>query len=57
MSRTTPLTLSDLRLTIVVDAARDVRRERVLQRNKTPGPFTQIVPIEFFERASDIWQP
>jgi len=48
----------DLRLLVyLVDAPRDVRRERVLQRNKAPGPFTQIVPIEFFERASDIWQP
>lgn len=48
----------DLRLLVyLVDAPRDVRRERVLQRNKTPGPFTQIVPLEFFERASDLWQP
>lgn len=48
----------DLSLRVyLVDAPRDVRRERVLQRNKTPGPFTQIVPIEFFERASDLWQP
>jgi predicted kinase len=48
----------DLRLLVyLIDAPRDVRRERVLQRNKAPGPFTQIVPLEFFERASDIWQP
>jgi len=48
----------DLRLVVyLVDAPRDVRRERVLRRNKTPSPFSQIVPIEFFERASDIWQP
>lgn len=44
-------------LVYLVDAPRDVRRERVLERNKNPGPFTQIVPIEFFERASDMWQP
>lgn len=48
----------DLRLVVyLVDAPRDVRRERVLRRNKTPSPFSQIVPLEFFERASDIWQP
>ena len=48
----------DLRLVVyLVDAPRDVRRERVLRRNKTHSPFNQIVPIEFFERASDIWQP
>ena len=48
----------DLRLVVyLVDAPRDVRRERVLRRNKTPSPFNQIVPLEFFERASDIWQP
>ena len=47
-----------LRLVVhLLDAPRDVRRERVLQRNRTPGPFTQIVPVEFFERASDAWQP
>lgn len=48
----------ELRLRVyLVDASRDVRRERVLQRNQRPGPFTQIVPLEFFERASDLWQP
>lgn len=48
----------DLALRVyLLDAPRDIRRERVLQRNKTPGAFTQIVPIEFFERASDLWQP
>jgi predicted kinase len=41
----------------LLDAPRDVRRERVLGRNQTPGPFTQVVPLEFFERASDAWQP
>lgn len=48
----------DVRLLVyLLDAPRDVRRERVLQRNHSPGPFTQIVPLEFFERASDTWQP
>lgn len=41
----------------LVDAPRSVRRERVVQRNDSGGPFTQIVPLEFFERASDAWQP
>ncbi len=41
----------------LVDAPRSVRRERVMQRNGSGGPFTQIVPLEFFERASDAWQP
>lgn len=48
----------DLRLAVyLLDAPRDVRRERVLRRNDSPGPFTQVVPLEFFERASDTWQP
>lgn len=42
---------------VVVDAPRDVRRQRVLQRNAAPRPDTQIVPPEFFERASDAWEP
>ncbi|MET0390872.1 MAG: ATP-binding protein [Polyangiales bacterium] len=41
----------------VVDAPRDLRRARVLQRNQRPTPYTQIVPAEFFEQASDAWQP
>ncbi|HWU88672.1 MAG TPA: ATP-binding protein [Kofleriaceae bacterium] len=41
----------------LLDAPRAIRRERVAQRNRSVGPFTQIVPIEFFERASDAWQP
>lgn len=41
----------------LVDAPRDIRRERVLRRNESPGPFTQVVPPAFFERASDVWQP
>jgi predicted kinase len=41
----------------LVDAPREVRRERVLLRNRSPGPFTQTVPPEVFERASDAWEP
>jgi len=40
----------------LLDAPRAVRRERVEQRNRAAGPFTQVVPSEFFERASDAWQ-
>lgn len=47
----------ELRLIVyLVDAPRDVRRERVLRRNQAPAEFTQVVPLEFFERASDAWQ-
>lgn len=41
----------------LVDAPRAVRKERIIQRNLSAGPFTQVVPLEFFERASDAWQP
>ncbi|HEU5076631.1 MAG TPA: AAA family ATPase, partial [Polyangiaceae bacterium] len=41
----------------VLDAPRSVRRERVLNRNRAAGEHTQIVPLEFFERASDAWEP
>lgn len=41
----------------VFDAPRAVRRERVANRNRSPGDYTQIVPPEFFERASDAWEP
>jgi hypothetical protein len=41
----------------VFDAPRSVRRERVANRNRSPGKYTQIVPTEFFERASDAWEP
>jgi len=41
----------------LLDAPRSVRRERVEARNRAAGPFTQIIPSEFFERASDAWQP
>lgn len=50
--------LADLRLSIrLVDAPREVRRERVARRNADPGPFTQVVPAEIFELASDAWEP
>jgi predicted kinase len=41
----------------VLDAPRSVRRERVANRNRSAGEYTQIVPMEFFERASDTWEP
>lgn len=41
----------------VLDAPRDVRRERVAQRNQDAQPFTQIVSPAFFEAASDAWEP
>jgi len=42
----------------VLDAPRDVRRERVMRRNEERGPtFAQVVPLEFFELASDRWEP
>jgi len=41
----------------LVDAPRDVRRERVAARNRAGAPFTQIVPPAFFELASDAWEP
>lgn len=48
----------ELRWTVyLLDAPRAVRRERVEQRNRAAGPFTQVVPMDFFERASDAWQP
>jgi len=40
-----------------VDAPRDVRRQRVSDRNASASEHTQIVPMEFFERASDAWEP
>jgi uncharacterized glyoxalase superfamily protein PhnB/predicted kinase len=42
----------------VLDAARDVRRERVSRRNREQGQtFSMEVPLEIFELASDLWQP
>ena len=42
----------------VVDADRAVRRERVLRRNREKGETHHVhVPLEFFELASDRWEP
>jgi predicted kinase len=42
----------------VVDAPREVRRARVLRRNEERGAtFSMPVPLDFFERASDLWEP
>ena len=42
----------------VVDAGRDVRRERVARRNAERGEtFSMVVPMPFFEFASDLWEP
>jgi predicted kinase len=42
----------------VVDAEREVRRERVLARNREGGKtFSRVVPLEVFEMASDLWEP
>jgi len=41
----------------VIDAARDVRRERVAARNHARGPtFSMVVPAAVFELASDRWE-
>lgn len=42
----------------VLDAPRDVRRERVLLRNQRRGvTFSMEVPLDVFELASDLWEP
>lgn len=42
----------------VVDAAREVRRERVEMRNdRRGGTFVMVVAPEMFELASDFWEP
>jgi predicted kinase len=42
----------------VVDAERDERRDRVLKRNREKGDtFSMEVPLDFFELASDLWEP
>jgi uncharacterized glyoxalase superfamily protein PhnB/predicted kinase len=41
----------------VLDAARDVRRQRVARRNRIQGAtFSMVVPPEVFELASDLWE-
>ncbi|MBL8627571.1 MAG: ATP-binding protein [Myxococcales bacterium] len=48
-----------LALTVtLIDAPRDERRARVMRRNEERGAtFAQVVPLEFFELASDHWEP
>ncbi|MCA9718432.1 MAG: ATP-binding protein [Myxococcales bacterium] len=42
----------------VLDAPRELRRARVLQRNRERGgTFAMEVPMQFFELASDLWEP
>ena len=42
----------------VVDADREIRRQRVLARNRQKGEtFSVEVLPEFFELASDLWEP
>jgi predicted kinase len=42
----------------VLDVPREIRRERVMRRNAEQGPtFAQVVPLELFELASDMWEP
>jgi predicted kinase len=42
----------------LVDAPREIRRERVARRNVEQGDtFAMDVPPEFFELASDLWEP
>lgn len=41
----------------VLNASRDLRRERVARRNEEKGPtFSMIVPPAVFEVASDMWE-
>jgi len=42
----------------VLDAPRELRRERVEQRNMEKGTtFSMVVPADIFELASDMWEP
>ncbi len=42
----------------VLDAPREIRRERVSRRNEDKGETYQMdVPEAFFELASDMWEP
>jgi len=49
---------ADALVVYVLDAPREVRRERVLRRNAEQGAtFSMVVPPHIFELASDLWQP
>ncbi len=49
---------ADAMVVYVLDAPREVRRERVLRRNAEQGEtFSMVVPPHIFELASDLWQP
>ena len=42
----------------VLDADRQLRRERVEQRNAGTGAtFSMVVPPHIFDLASDLWEP
>ncbi len=42
----------------VLDAPRELRRERVEQRNREKGAtFSMVVPPHIFDLASDLWEP
>jgi predicted kinase len=42
----------------VLDAPREVRRQRVERRNREQtGTFCMMVPPDIFELASDLWEP
>lgn len=47
----------EIKMTVYsVDAPQDLRRARVVKRNRGGGSAVQIVPLEYFERASDAWE-
>ncbi|WP_422846370.1 AAA family ATPase [Acidovorax sp. M2(2025)] len=49
---------ADAMTVYVLDAPRELRRERVNQRNTEKGEtFSMVVPPHIFELASDLWQP
>jgi len=49
---------ADAVVVYVLDAPRELRRERVLRRNTQQGAtFSMVVPPHIFELASDLWQP
>jgi len=41
----------------LLQASREVRRDRVMRRNTEMGPtFSMVVPAAVFEMASDVWE-